>query len=118
MTTDAAVQTVTIDGADYELRPPTDDQYVDQTAWLDEDDDVVESWADHLPEDGEQISTYGIECTANLIGADGKVAGFMCPSCEQPVLLQHTDQYRDGYRGCPGFGCDVVVFCGDVLAEN
>ena len=118
MTTDAAVQTITIDGADYQLRPPTDDSHVDQTAWLDEDDDVVESWADHLPVDAEEIRTYAIECVTSVLDADGTTVGFICPSCEQPVLLEHTEHYRDGYRGCQRLGCDTVVYCGDVLGGN
>ena len=120
MTTAAAVRTTTIDGTEYRLRPPTDDGYVDQEAWLDYDL-VVEFWDDDddaPPDDAELIRTYGIECTTNLIDADGTIVGFMCPSCEQPVLLQHTEHYRDGYRGCTAFGCDVVVACKDVLSGN
>jgi len=121
MTTDAAFQTITVEGTHYRLRPPTDDQYVDREAWVEDGEFVVEFWDDDddaPADDAEEIRTYGIDCTTNLIDAEGKVAGFMCPSCEQPVLLHHADHYRDGYRGCPTFGCDVVVFCGDVLSGN
>jgi len=118
MTTDAAVQTVTIDGTDYQLRQPTDDLYVDREAWVEDEEFVVEFWDDDddaPADDAEEIRTYGIECVANVLCPDDTTVGFMCPSCEQPVLLDHADVYRDGYRGCPTLGCDVVVFCGDVL---
>jgi len=79
---------------------------------------VVEVSDDGPPEDAEQISTYGIEYVTNVVDTDGTTVGLVRPSCERPVLLEHTDHYRDGYRGCPESGCDAVVACKGVLSGN
>jgi len=117
MATDTAVQTINIDGIEYELRPPTDDSYADLDAWL-EHDLVVEYADEDQPDDAESIRTYGIECVPGIVDAEGRTVGFVCPDCQVPVLLHHADVYQDRYRGCPQFGCDVVVYCGDVLPKG
>jgi len=117
MPTKTEVGTITIGETTYGLRLPTDDQYADYEAWL-EGDTVVEFSDDDPPDDVETIRTYGIESVTNIVDGDGKVAGYVCPECEQEVLLDQAVRYDDGYRGCTTFGCDVVVACGDVLAEG
>lgn len=117
MSTQTEDGTITIDGATYGLRPPADDTYFDQEAWL--EDDVVVEYSDEDPQnDAEPIRTYGIEAVTSIVDGDGKAAGFICPGCERTVLLDQAVGYADGYRGCTTEGCDVVVASGDVLAAG
>lgn len=116
MPTGTDAQTITIGKTECRLRPPTDDQYVAYEAWL-EGDTVVEFSDDDRPDDAEDIRTYGIDAVINIVDLDGVVVGFVCPNCDQEVLLDWAVRYDDGYRGCPLDGCDVVVACKDVLGE-
>lgn len=117
MPTSTERRTITMGETEYRLRPPTDDDYANREAWL-EDDTVVEFSDDEPPDDAEYIRTYGIEAVTGIVDATDTVVGFICPSCEQEVLLDSAVRFEDGYRGCTVFGCDVVVACGDVLREG